>query len=539
MLGFTNGETYSESSTESDSDDGEDDNDGDDDNVDGDDGANADVVVYISSPAPHADRVHSPPPGASDTMPSWALTSEIKRLKKKNFKLAHYQVPSSKPFKRLIKGPSKPSYKNFRVSSSSSESDGARRQGKKDDESQEDDEQHLEDADYAYFSPNHQQFDHNEEIAIIPEVHEQAEPEISISKPNENIEPINVSVNVSVKDKGKAIATEEEKTKKAKLVEAKQVNTSESEKIPDKYVELYEKIDNDNEKFLEHGCGRIEDSEKEQLEDVNMSDKSEEPIKFEFFSFLEDKSYNHFEEVMSEEAELKSLTQYVKEHRLVATDTGLRHLRYVVKKHQAYQFISKGTLPIIDKPSPIVPNDEEQEKSDLIKAFVKMGYKEELLAKSSRNTLRKMMTKLKESREEKENLRKQQEFERIQRDKETKSLKKMLEQRHEQKQEVEIHKQGYTAQVDALQRRWDSILVFKRSTGEHSEEKGNEELLVERGGQESIRVYDPIELKWLYTEDTFALESIKIVYEPRVDFAYKCIRSFADRRRHAMKDLRR
>ncbi|KAI3824474.1 hypothetical protein L1987_05934 [Smallanthus sonchifolius] len=59
--------------------------------------------------------------------------------------------------------------------------------------------------------------------------------------------------------------------------------------------------------------------------------------------------------------------------------------------------------------------------------------------------------------------------------------------------------------------------------------------VVEIGEQEEIRVYAPQEFKWLSDEDLIALDSMKILYQPKdrheVEFCYKCIKEFINIRR--------
>ncbi|KAI3776776.1 hypothetical protein L1987_46565 [Smallanthus sonchifolius] len=129
---------------------------------------------------------------------------EINRLKLKNKKLQYSHPSSSKPFKRLMRGPSKPSCKNSRVSSSSSELDDAERQGDKlDDVTEEGDGVDVEgvnlDAGYGS-SPCHQQY------PILPDM-----PETNVSESiGSTTENSDLHMNVSVKDKGKGIVVEEE-----------------------------------------------------------------------------------------------------------------------------------------------------------------------------------------------------------------------------------------------------------------------------------------------------------------------------------------
>ncbi|KAI3776119.1 hypothetical protein L1987_45882 [Smallanthus sonchifolius] len=109
--------------------------------------------------------------------------------------------------------------------------------------------------------------------------------------------------------------------------------------------------------------------------------------------------------------------------------------------------------------------------------------------------------------------RKQWEMKRLLSDKETESLKKFIERRRGKKHEFEIHKKVYVEQVDVLQKRLDSIPVFKKAVVETLTKRSlqpftrkyfdsnNEDLVVERGNQEPIRVYDHAEPKWLSAED--------------------------------------
>ncbi|KAI3786869.1 hypothetical protein L1987_40906 [Smallanthus sonchifolius] len=125
-------------------------------------------------------------------------------------------------------------------------------------------------------------------------------------------------------------------------------------------------------------------------------EKSDESKKFQFFKRLEETSYDHFEN-RSEEDELKLLLKYVKEKKLEVNDIGnIRHLRFVVKKHKAYQSqLSKGTFLIFVE-------EEEKERVAIISTFLKLGHKEEIIGKYSSKILRRMVARLKETREQKQ-----------------------------------------------------------------------------------------------------------------------------------------
>ncbi|KAI3671924.1 hypothetical protein L1987_87121 [Smallanthus sonchifolius] len=93
----------------------------------------------------------------------------------------------------------------------------------------------------------------------------------------------------------------------------------------------------------------------EKLESVEIVDKKEtsgDPTKFELFKKPEEKTYDHFKEFIDEEEERKALIKCVKENELDLNDIGnLRSVRYVVKKHKAYQAqLNKGVSPITVKP---------------------------------------------------------------------------------------------------------------------------------------------------------------------------------------------
>ncbi|KAI3827864.1 hypothetical protein L1987_01951 [Smallanthus sonchifolius] len=133
------------------------------------------------------------------------LPRGIRRLKLKNKTLQHSHSSSSKTLKRLVRGPSGPSYKNFRVSSSSSCSDDAARQGEKVDED-EDSKVTLdakgENIDAGYGSSlGNQQY---------PIVQDQPSPRINVSGQIPLTEYYDVCINVSAQDKGKGIVVEQD-----------------------------------------------------------------------------------------------------------------------------------------------------------------------------------------------------------------------------------------------------------------------------------------------------------------------------------------
>ncbi|KAI3811694.1 hypothetical protein L1987_21422 [Smallanthus sonchifolius] len=127
-----------------------------------------------------------------------------------------------------------------------------------------------------------------------------------------------------------------------------------------------------------------------------------------------------------------------------------------------------------------------------------------------KETLR-MVAKMKEIREKRQQQQLQQNFE-----KQKSSLKELL---HKVQTETDDYK--------------DQSL-FKKSM-KKSKMVNLQILVVERGYQEAIRVYYATELKWLSDEVLFALEKMKILHQSKdkeeVDFCYKCIREFAEMRR--------
>ncbi|KAI3825359.1 hypothetical protein L1987_06842 [Smallanthus sonchifolius] len=101
--------------------------------------------------------------------------AEVNKLKQRNLKLSHAQSSKFKSFKRLVKGPpSKPSYKNFRVSSSSSNSDDAGRKEENQDIENEDKEANnlSDDADYVLLLKIKGKGIAFEEDIQIPQLHE-------------------------------------------------------------------------------------------------------------------------------------------------------------------------------------------------------------------------------------------------------------------------------------------------------------------------------------------------------------------------------
>ncbi|KAI3808390.1 hypothetical protein L1987_24340 [Smallanthus sonchifolius] len=66
------------------------------------------------------------------------------------------------------------------------------------------------------------------------------------------------------------------------------------------------------------------------------------------------------------EEELKTLWIYIKTHKLVTTNTTLRHPRSVVQKHKDIEAkFYKGTLPTFTKPDRVFPVEEEDERLDI------------------------------------------------------------------------------------------------------------------------------------------------------------------------------
>ncbi|KAI3827631.1 hypothetical protein L1987_01711 [Smallanthus sonchifolius] len=88
---------------------------------------------------------------------------------------------------------------------------------------------------------------------------------------------------------------------------------------------------------------------------------------------------------------------------------------------------NKGTLPVINKPDQVFPEEEkeEQDRLKLIKEFMAMGYKKELVANCSRDALTKIMEKLKSTRQEREEMRKKKELDKRKRDEEVEKLKQL------------------------------------------------------------------------------------------------------------------
>ncbi|KAI3783869.1 hypothetical protein L1987_42958 [Smallanthus sonchifolius] len=372
MLGFSDGESSSESSSSGkDEDNNADSADADADAHDHVGGSDGDALVLQSQNEALQHIVE----GLTNLVTNLNSTvhtqsAEIKRLKHKNFKLAHSQGSYSKPFKILLRL----EYKR-----------------EKGYEPQDDYDEYV-DVDYGHFSPDHQQI----EQKTIPEANEEAGPEI----PNKKAKLVEKPEIEKMVESPKVYETS---SSRKKSIPRRKFKKSEEAIIhdPSKYKLLYQIVDNENEKLLEQAAylyehvyswkevfGMSEAQVEEYLKKAKLDKKEVE------------KDVVKDSEVVSKEVEIEMplVIEKAKEYEKPESTNfeffmaKRENIWFVVKKHKAYQAqLNKGVLPIASKPYVEVTGEEEREIAEIMKILEKNGFKDEIIAKSSTETLKKMM----------------------------------------------------------------------------------------------------------------------------------------------------